>query len=536
MTTGPDKKAGAGTAAELTGLTAAQIAAAVAAGEVSAVEVTAAHLDRIAAVDSEVHAFLHVAADEALAAARAVDERRAAGEPLGPLAGVPLALKDVFTTTDMPTTAGSRILDGWRPPYDATITARLRRAGVVLLGKTNMDEFAMGSSTENSAFGPSHNPWDLARVPGGSSAAVTAYEAPLAMGTDTGGSIRQPAAVCGIVGVKPTYGGSSRYGLIAFASSLDTPGPLARTVLDAALLHEAISGHDPSDSTSVDAPVPPVVAAARQADVSGLRIGVVPELAGDGYQPGVLARFNEAVELLESLGAKIVEVSCPHFSYALPAYYLIAPSECSSNLARFDGMRYGLRVGDDGSASAEEVMSLTRAAGFGPEVKRRIILGTYALSSGYYDAYYGKAQQVRTLISRDFDAAFDQVDVLVSPTTPTTAFAIGERADDPMAMYLADLCTIPSDLTGNSALSVPCGLAPEDGLPVGLQVMAPALGDDRLYRVAAAVEAALEQRWGGPLLSQATGLAPPPGLTPPGLTPPGRGEATGPAGAGGVGR
>jgi len=545
MTTGPDKKAGAGTAAELTGLTAAQIAAAVAAGEVSAVEVTAAHLDRIAAVDSEVHAFLHVAADEALAAARAVDERRAAGEPLGPLAGVPLALKDVFTTTDMPTTAGSRILDGWRPPYDATITARLRRAGVVLLGKTNMDEFAMGSSTENSAFGPSHNPWDLDRVPGGSSggsaAAVTAYEAPLAMGTDTGGSIRQPAAVCGIVGVKPTYGGSSRYGLIAFASSLDTPGPLARNVLDAALLHEAISGHDPCDSTSVDAPVPPVVAAARRADVAGLRVGVVSELSGEGYQPGVLARFGEAVELLESLGAKIVEVSCPHFTYALPAYYLIAPSECSSNLARFDGMRYGLRVGDDGSASAEEVMSLTRAAGFGPEVKRRIILGTYALSSGYYDAYYGKAQQVRTLISRDFDAAFDQVDVLVSPTTPTTAFAIGERADDPMAMYLADLCTIPSDLTGNAALSVPCGLAPEDGLPVGLQVMAPALGDDRLYRVAAAVEAALEQRWGGPLLSQATGLAPPPGLTrpgltPPGLTPPGRGEATGPAGAGGVGR
>jgi aspartyl-tRNA(Asn)/glutamyl-tRNA(Gln) amidotransferase subunit A len=541
MSTGPDKKAGAGTAAELTGLTAAQIAAAVSAGEVSAVEVTTAHLDRIAAVDSEVHAFLHVAADEALAAARAVDERRAAGEPLGPLAGVPLALKDVFTTTDMPTTAGSRILDGWRPPYDATITARLRSAGVVLLGKTNMDEFAMGSSTENSAFGPSHNPWDLDRVPGGSSggsaAAVTAYEAPLAMGTDTGGSIRQPAAVCGIVGVKPTYGGSSRYGLIAFASSLDTPGPLARNVLDAALLHEAISGHDPCDSTSVDAPVPPVVAAARRADVDGLRVGVVSELSGEGYQPGVLARFGEAVELLESLGAKIVEVSCPHFAYALPAYYLIAPSECSSNLARFDGMRYGLRVGDDGSASAEEVMSLTRAAGFGPEVKRRIILGTYALSSGYYDAYYGKAQQVRTLICRDFDAAFDQVDVLVSPTTPTTAFAIGERADDPMAMYLADLCTIPSDLAGNAALSVPCGLAPEDGLPVGLQVMAPALGDDRLYRVAAAVEAALEQRWGGPLLSQATGLAPPGRGEATGRgEASGRGEATGPAGAGGIGR
>ena len=495
---------------ELTRMTAAGIAAAVAAGDVSAVEVTAAHLDRIEAVDAGLHAFLHVAADGALRAARGVDERRAAGQPLGPLAGVPVALKDVFTTTDMPTTCGSRILAGWRPPYDATVTARLRQAGLVILGKTNMDEFAMGSSTENSAFGPSRNPWDLRRVPGGSSggsaAAVAAFEAPLGVGTDTGGSIRQPGAVCGIVGVKPTYGGSSRYGVVAFASSLDTPGPLARTVLDAALLHEVMSGHDPRDSTSVDAPVPPVVAAARQADVAGLRVGVVTELSGEGYQPGVLARFAEAVELLESLGAKISEVSCPHFSYALPAYYLIAPSECSSNLARFDAMRYGLRVGVDGTRSAEEVMSLTRAAGFGAEVKRRIMLGTYALSSGYYDAYYGKAQQVRTLITRDFDAAFEQVDVLVSPATPTTAFPIGERADDPMAMYLADLCTIPSDLAGNAALSVPCGLAPEDGLPVGLQVMAPVLADDRLYRVAAAVEAALDQRRGHPLLDEATGL------------------------------
>jgi aspartyl-tRNA(Asn)/glutamyl-tRNA(Gln) amidotransferase subunit A len=497
-------------ATELTGMTAAELAAAIAAGEVSAVEVTRAHLDRISAVDGQVHAFLHVGADGALAAAAAVDQRRAVGQPLGSLAGVPLALKDVLTTADMPTTCGSKILQGWQPPYDATVTERLRRAGVVLLGKTNMDEFAMGSSTENSAYGPSHNPWDLSRVPGGSSggssAAVAAYEAPLAIGTDTGGSIRQPAAVCGIVGVKPTYGGSSRYGLIAFASSLDTPGPLARTVLDAALLHEAMSGYDPCDSTSVNAPVPPVVAAARQADVAGLRVGVVAEFAGEGYQAGVLARFGEAVELLESLGAKVTEVSCPHFSYALPAYYLIAPSECSSNLARFDAMRYGLRVGDDGTASADEVMSLTRAAGFGAEVKRRIILGTFALSSGYYDAYYGKAQQVRTLICRDFDAAFEQVDVLVSPTTPTTAFPIGERADDPMAMYLTDLCTIPSDLAGNAALSVPCGLAPEDGLPVGLQIMAPVLADDRAYRVGAAVEAALEQRWGGPLLAQARGL------------------------------
>src|SRR5215468_7130421 len=493
---------------DLIRMTAADMAAAVAAGEISAVELTSAHLDRIELTDVAVRAFLHVAPEAALAAAREVDEQRAAGQPLGPLAGVPLVLKDVFTTADMPTTCGSKILAGWQPPYDSTITARLRAAGVVLLGKTNMDEFAMGSSTENSAFGPSRNPWDLDRVPGGSSggstAAVTAYQAPLAIGTDTGGSIRQPAAVCGIVGTKPTYGGSSRYGVVAFASSLDTPGPFGRTVLDTALLHEAMSGHDPMDSTSIDAPVPPVVEAARHGDVAGMRIGVVAELGGEGYQPGVLARFTEAVELLEALGAKITEISCPHFRYALPAYYLIAPSEVSSNLARFDGMRYGLRTG---TGSAEEVMASTREAGFGAEAKRRIILGTYALSSGYYDAYYGKAQQVRTLIIRDFEAAFGQVDVLVSPPTPTTAFDIGERADDPMAMYLADLCTITSNLAGNAAISVPIGLAPENGLPVGLQVMAPPLADDRLYRVAAAVEAAFTARRGHPLLTEAKGLS-----------------------------
>ena len=492
---------------ELITMTAADLSAAMAAGEVSAAEVTTAHLDRIAAVDDRVKAFLHVAGDDALAQAREVDARRKAGEPLGPLAGVPVAVKDLFTTVGMPTTCGSKILQGWRPPYESTITRRLRDAGAVLIGKTNMDEFAMGSSTENSGFGPSHNPWDLDKVPGGSSggssAAVAAYEAPLALGTDTGGSIRQPAAVCGVVGTKPTYGGSSRYGVVAFASSLDTPGPLGRTVLDAALLHEVMSGHDPMDSTSINAPVPPVVEAARHADVAGLRIGVVSEFSGDGYQPGVMTRFTEAVDLLEALGAKVNEISCPHFKYALPAYYLIAPSEASSNLARFDGMRYGLRTG---TGSAEEVMALTRAAGFGAEVKRRIILGTYALSSGYYDAYYGKAQQVRTLIIRDFDAAFSQVDVLISPVTPTTAFPLGERVDDPMAMYLADLCTIPTDLAGNAAISVPCGLADEDGLPAGLQVMAPPLADDRLYRVAAAVEAALEQRWGHPLLAEAKGL------------------------------
>jgi aspartyl-tRNA(Asn)/glutamyl-tRNA(Gln) amidotransferase subunit A len=493
---------------ELTKKTAAELAAAMAAGELSAVEITTAHLERIAAVDDRVHAFLHVAADDAVAQARAVDQRRAAGEPLGALAGVPVAVKDLFATVGMPTTCGSKILEGWRPPYESTITRRLRAAGAVLIGKTNMDEFAMGSSTENSGYGASHNPWDLAKVPGGSSggsaAAVAAYEAPLALGTDTGGSIRQPAAVCGIVGTKPTYGGSSRYGVVAFASSLDTPGPFGRTVLDAAMLHEVMSGHDPMDSTSVSAPVPPVIEAARHGDVAGLRIGIVSEFSGDGYQPGVMTRFTEAVEVLESLGAKVTEISCPHFRYALPAYYLIAPSEVSSNLARFDGMRYGLRAG---GGSAEEVMATSRAAGFGAEAKRRIMLGTYALSSGYYDAYYGKAQQVRTLIIRDFDAAFGQVDVLISPPTPTTAFDLGERADDPMAMYLADLCTIPSNLAGNAAISVPVGLAPENGLPVGLQVMAPPLADDRLYRVAAAVEAAFTERRGHPLLDEAKGLA-----------------------------
>ncbi|HEY3259162.1 MAG TPA: Asp-tRNA(Asn)/Glu-tRNA(Gln) amidotransferase subunit GatA, partial [Pseudonocardiaceae bacterium] len=432
---------------DLTRMTAAELAAKIHSRELSSVDVTKAHLDRIAAVDAEVHAFLHVDATGAVAAARAVDEALAAGEPpASPLAGVPLALKDVFTTAGVPTTCGSRILEGWIPPYDATVTARLRAARIPILGKTNMDEFAMGSSTENSAYGPTRNPWDLSRIPGGSgggsAASLAAFMAPLAIGTDTGGSIRQPGAVTGTVGVKPTYGGVSRYGLVAFSSSLDQGGPCARTVLDAALLHEVIGGHDPMDSTSVDAPVPPVVSAAREGatgDVSGLRIGVVAEFSAtaEGYQAGVLGAFSAAVDTLRALGAEIVEVSCPHFRYALPAYYLIAPSECSSNLARFDGMRYGLRVGDDRVASAEEVMAATREVGFGAEVKRRIMIGTYALSSGYYEAYYGSAQKVRTLITRDFSAAFTEVDALVSPTTPTTAFRIGERVDDPMAMYLA---------------------------------------------------------------------------------------------------
>ena len=489
---------------DLTRLTAAQTAAAVAAREASAVEVTQAHLDRITAVDGRVHAFLHVDADGALAQAARVD----AGELTGPLAGVPLALKDVLCQQGIPTTVGSRILEGWRPPYDATVTARLKAAGLVIVGKTNMDEFAMGSSTEHSAYGPTHNPWDLSRIPGGSgggsSAAVASYQAPLAIGTDTGGSIRQPAAVTGTVGVKPTYGGVSRYGLVAFSSSLDQAGPCARTVLDAALLHAVIAGHDPRDSTSIDAPVPPVVEAARQADVTGLRIGVVKELSGEGYEPGVQARFDEAVTLLTELGATVTEVSCPHFDYALAAYYLIAPSEASSNLARFDAVRYGLRVGDDGERSLEEVMALTRAQGFGAEVKRRIILGTYALSSGYYDAYYGQAQKVRTLIARDFAKAFGQVDVLVSPAAPTVAFPLGAKLSDPLAMYRQDLATIPSNLYGGPAMSVPCGLS--EGLPVGLQVMAPTMRDDLLYRVGAAVEAACVDRWGAPLLAQAPTL------------------------------
>ncbi|MBQ0894943.1 Asp-tRNA(Asn)/Glu-tRNA(Gln) amidotransferase subunit GatA [Micromonospora sp. U56] len=478
---------------DLTRMTATEIAGLVASGETSAVEVTQAHLGRIAAVDDRVHAFLHVDTEGALAAARAVDQRRAAGEELGPLAGVPVAVKDVLTTKGVPTTVGSKILEGWRPPYDSTIVQRLRDAGTVMLGKTNMDEFAMGSSTEYSAYGPTHNPWDLDRIPGGSgggsAAALAAYEAPLAIGSDTGGSIRQPGAVTGTVGAKPTYGGTSRYGLVAFSSSLDTPGPCARTVLDAALLHQVIGGHDPRDSTSIPAPVPDVVAAAKlgaTGDLTGVKLGIVTEFTGEGAEPGVLAAFRESVDTLAKLGAEIVEVSCPHFAYALPAYYLIAPSECSSNLARFDGVRFGLRVGDDGNRSLEEVMSLTREAGFGAEVKRRIMIGTYALSSGYYDAYYGQAQKVRTLITRDFTAAFERVDALISPTTPFVAFPIGARTSDPYQMYLADLFTIPTNLYGGPGISVPCGLS--DGLPVGLQVMAPTMADDRMYRVAAALE------------------------------------------------
>ncbi|MCP9274348.1 Asp-tRNA(Asn)/Glu-tRNA(Gln) amidotransferase subunit GatA [Mycolicibacterium arenosum] len=483
---------------ELIKLSAAELGAKIAAKEVSSTEVTQACLDQIAATDDTYRAFLHVGADEALAAAGRIDAAVAAGDALpSPLAGVPLALKDVFTTTDAPTTCGSKILEGWRSPYDATVTAKLRAAGTPILGKTNMDEFAMGSSTENSAYGPTRNPWNVERVPGGSgggsAAALAAFQAPLAIGSDTGGSIRQPAALTATVGVKPTYGTVSRYGLIACASSLDQGGPCARTVLDTALLHQVIAGHDPRDSTSVDVAVPDVVGAARAGaagDLKGVRVGVVKQLRGDGYQAGVLASFNAAVEQLTALGAEVSEVDCPHFDHSLAAYYLILPSEVSSNLARFDAMRYGLRVGDDGTHSAEEVMALTRAAGFGPEVKRRIMIGTYALSAGYYDAYYNQAQKVRTLIARDLDEAYRSVDVLVSPATPTTAFPLGEKVDDPLAMYLFDLCTLPLNLAGHCGMSVPSGLSEDDGLPVGLQIMAPALADDRLYRVGAAYEAA----------------------------------------------
>jgi aspartyl-tRNA(Asn)/glutamyl-tRNA(Gln) amidotransferase subunit A len=495
--------------------TAAEHAADLASGSTTSVELTQATLDRIAAVDGAVHAFLEVDTEGALEAARASDQRRAEGRTASALDGVPIAVKDVLATQGLPTTCGSKILQGWVPPYDATVVAKVRAAGLPILGKTNMDEFAMGSSTEHSAYGVTHNPWDLTRIPGGSgggsAAAVASFEAPIALGTDTGGSIRQPGAVTGTVGVKPTYGGVSRYGLVALANSLDQVGPVTRTVLDAALLHEIIGGHDPLDSTSIDQPVPALVEAVQQGtagDLSGVRIGVVTELGGEGYQAGVLARFHESLELLTKSGADVVEVSCPHFVHALAAYYLILPAEASSNLARFDAMRYGLRVLPEGveAPSAEDVMRATREAGFGDEVKRRIILGTYALSSGYYDAYYGQAQKVRTLISQDFAAAFEQADVLVSPTAPTTAFPIGEKVDDPMAMYLNDLATIPANLAGVPGISVPSGLAEEDGLPTGFQILAPALADDRCYRVGAALEALLLEQWGGPLLDRAPAL------------------------------
>ena len=495
---------------ELIRLTAADLAAKLASGEVSSVEATQAHLDRIADVDADIHAFLHVS-DHALEVAADIDRRRAAGEALGPVAGVPLAIKDVLVTSDMPSTSGSRILEGYLSPFDATVVARSRAAGLVPLGKTNMDEFAMGSSTEHSAYGPTHNPWDLDRIPGGSgggsAAAVAAFEAPLALGSDTGGSIRQPAHVTGTVGLKPTYGGVSRYGAIALASSLDQVGPVTRTVLDAGLLHDVIGGHDPRDSTSLADAWPSFADAAREGargDVlRGLRVGVISELPDSGFQAGVSASFRSALAVMEAQGAEIVEISAPHFEFGVAAYYLILPAEASSNLAKFDSVRFGLRVTPSGTPTVENVMAATRDAGFGDEVKRRIILGTYALSAGYYDAYYGSAQKVRTLIQRDFDSAFAQVDVIATPSAPTTAFRLGEKIDDPMQMYLNDVTTIPANLAGVPGISIPSGLAEEDGLPVGIQFLAPAREDARLYRVGAALEALLVDAWGGPLLDRA---------------------------------
>jgi aspartyl-tRNA(Asn)/glutamyl-tRNA(Gln) amidotransferase subunit A len=495
---------------DLIRLTAADLAAKLASGEVSSVEATQAHLDRIAAVEADIHAFLHVS-DHALEVAAEIDRLRAAGEHLGPVAGVPLAIKDVLVTTDMPSTSGSRILEGYLSPFDATVVARSRAAGLVPLGKTNMDEFAMGSSTEHSAYGPTHNPWDLDRIPGGSgggsAAAVAAFEAPLALGSDTGGSIRQPAHVTGTVGLKPTYGGVSRYGAIALASSLDQVGPVTRTVLDAGLLHDVIGGHDPRDSTSLTDAWPSFADAAREGArgevLRGLRVGVITELPDSGFQAGVSASFRAALAVMESQGAEIVEISAPHFEFGVAAYYLILPAEASSNLAKFDSVRFGLRVTPTGTPTVENVMAATRDAGFGDEVKRRIILGTYALSAGYYDAYYGSAQKVRTLIQRDFDAAFAQVDVIATPSAPTTAFRLGEKIDDPMQMYLNDVTTIPANLAGVPGISIPSGLAEEDGLPVGIQFLAPARQDARLYRVGAALEALLVDAWGGPLLDRA---------------------------------
>jgi aspartyl-tRNA(Asn)/glutamyl-tRNA(Gln) amidotransferase subunit A len=471
-------------------MSASHIAAEVRSGERSARSVVEEHLAAIDAREADIHAFNLVLRDEALAAADEIDARVARGEDPGPLAGVPIALKDNLTTRGIPTTCSSRILEGWRPPYDATVVERLRGAGAVFVGKTNLDEFAMGSSTENSAFGPTRNPHDLSRVPGGSSggsaAAVAAGFASLALGSDTGGSIRQPAALCGVVGVKPTYGVVSRYGLVAFASSLDQIGPFATTVHDAALCLEIIGGHDPMDSTSIPAPAPSLVDV-LQRGVEGLRIGLVAELMGEGIAPDVVARVEEAARALEKAGATVDTASVPAATLGLSAYYLIAPAEASSNLARYDGVRYGLRVD---APSTTEMNEATRTAGFGAEVKRRIMLGTYALSAGYYDAYYGKAQRVRTLIIRDFAKAYERFDLLLSPTSPTTAFELGAKVSDPLTMYLNDVCTIPSNLAGQPAMSVPFGPG-DDGLPIGVQLLAPLQAEPTMFRAAAVLEAAV---------------------------------------------
>ena len=495
---------------ELTNKSALELAAGLKSGEFSSVEVTQSHLDRISATEDDFNSFITVTDELALETAKAVDAKRSAGEDVHALAGVPVALKDLVVTEGVATTAGSKMLENWVPPYESTVHNKVKAAGLPVLGKTNLDEFAMGSMTEHSAFGNTRNPWNLEHVPGGSSggaaAALAGFQAPLSVGTDTGGSVRQPAAFTGTVGVKPTYGSISRFGIIAMASSLDQVGPMGRNVADAAALHELLAGHDPLDSTSLPDEVGGFLSAARTSELKGKKLGVIKQLAGEGYQDGVRTAFTAALETAAAAGAEIVEVDCPSISYALDAYYLIMPSEVSSNLARYDGMRYGLRVEpESGPVTAETVMSATRAAGFGDEVKRRIILGTYALSAGYYDAYYGSAQKIRTLVQNDFAKAFAACDVLVSPTTPTTALKFGaEKAADPMALYLGDVATIPANLAGIPGLSLPAGLA--DGLPVGFQILAPAREDIKLYEVAGPLEAALESAGGRVLDTLAEGL------------------------------
>jgi aspartyl-tRNA(Asn)/glutamyl-tRNA(Gln) amidotransferase subunit A len=468
--------------------TASEIAAAVTAGTITARQIIDEHLARIEAREPDIHAFNLVTATEARAQADALDAAIAAGQPVGPLAGVPIAIKDNMCTHGIDTTCSSKILEGWKPPYDATVVSRLRDAGAIMVGKTNLDEFAMGSSTENSAFGPTRNPRDVSRVPGGSSggsaAAVAAGFSPVSLGSDTGGSIRQPAALCGIVGVKPTYGLVSRYGLVAYASSLDQIGPFATTVADAALLTEVIAGHDVMDSTSIPLAAPSLVPAVTQG-VAGMKIGRVTDLP-EGAEPEVTQRLNEAFAALEKAGATIVDITLPSLSYALTAYYLIAPAEASSNLARFDGVRYGLRVT---APDTNAMYGATRAEGFGDEVKRRIMLGTYALSAGYYDAYYGKALKVRRLIAQDFERAYQSVDVILTPTSPVVAFKFGDKVDDPMSMYLCDIYTIPTNLAGHPGMSVPFGTG-ANGMPVGVQVLAPALGEVAMFRVGGALESA----------------------------------------------
>lgn len=495
---------------EITSASAVTLAELIATKKASSLEITTAFLDRMEKLNHKTNSYLHINPETSLEQAKNADSQLAAGKRMSALHGVPIAVKDNLTTTDAPTTSGSKILEGWVPQYDATVVAKIRQAGMPILGKTNLDEFAMGSSTEFSAYGPSRNPWDLDRIPGGSgggsSSAVSGHLAPLALGSDTGGSIRFPAAVTGSVGAKPTYGAVSRYGLIALASSLDQIGPVTNSVMDAALLQDIIAGHDPHDSTSLPTSLGSMAQAVSTAEVKGLRVGVVKQLSSDGFQEGVKERFEDTIEKLTAAGATIVEVDCPSFEYAVAAYYLILPAEASSNLAKFDSVRFGLRVMPEGNPTIERVMAATREHGFGPEVKRRIILGTYALSSGYYDAYYGSAQKVRTLIQQDLAKAFEVADVLLTPTAPTTAFKIGEKINDPLAMYLNDIATIPANLAGIPGMSVPNGLAKEDGLPSGVQILAPAMQDGQMYKVASIIEQLYVGEWGAPLISQAPDL------------------------------